>query len=89
MAEQEAELDEVGSQVSSILGFKRSKYFRKYELYDHFQESRKISPQLYRMLIVFSFGLFLIFILCILSLSNSSSDIQRFLVEIDLISLKS
>ncbi|CAD8100097.1 unnamed protein product [Paramecium sonneborni] len=82
-------VDDIGSQVSSIAGLKKSKYSKKYDLIEKLINSTKFSKKFKIMLVfvIIMFILFLIFSGVMLYYSND--DLNRFLEELDLIQIKS
>ncbi|CAD8177675.1 unnamed protein product [Paramecium octaurelia] len=82
-------IDDIGSQVSSIAGLKKSKYSKKYDLIEKLINSTKFSKN-FKIMFVFltiMFSLFLVYSGIMLYYSND--DLVRFLEELDLIQIKS
>ncbi|CAD8178672.1 unnamed protein product [Paramecium pentaurelia] len=82
-------IDDIGSQVSSIAGLKKSKYSKKYDLIEKLINSTKFSKK-FKIMLVFQtlmFSLFLVYSGVMLYYSND--DLNRFLEELDLIQIKS
>ncbi|CAD8094952.1 unnamed protein product [Paramecium sonneborni] len=83
------QIDDVGSQVSSVAAFKKSKYSKKYDLIQKLITSEKFSKHYYlaRTFLTVMFLLFVVF--SIVQIIFSSEDLNRFLQELDMVQIKS
>ncbi|CAD8172596.1 unnamed protein product [Paramecium pentaurelia] len=82
-------IDDIGSQVSSIAGFKKSKYSKKYDLIEKLINSTKFSKKFKAMLVFLTIMLSLFLVYSGIMLYYSNDDLNRFLEELDLIQIKS
>ncbi|CAD8177637.1 unnamed protein product [Paramecium octaurelia] len=83
------QIDDIGSQVSSVAAFKKSKYSKKYDLIQKLVTSEKFSMNYYlaRIFLTTLFVLFIVF--SIVQMIFSSDDLNRFLQELDMVQIKS
>ncbi|CAD8178702.1 unnamed protein product [Paramecium pentaurelia] len=83
------QVDDMGSQVSSVAAFKKSKYSKKYDLIQKLITSEKFSRYYYlaRTFLIVLFLLFIVF--SIVQIIFSSDDLNRFLQELDMVQIKS
>ncbi|CAK78495.1 unnamed protein product (macronuclear) [Paramecium tetraurelia] len=83
------QIDDIGSQVSSVAAFKKSKYSKKYDLIQKLITSEKFSKNYFlaRTFLTVLFALFTVF--SIVQIIFSSDDLNRFLQELDMVQIKS
>ncbi|CAD8072198.1 unnamed protein product [Paramecium sonneborni] len=79
------QLDDAASQVSSLIGLKKSLFYKKYELLNRLMESdfRPNSYKYCNILLILSQILVMIF--CIIVLLNLNQDFNRFIQEVDML----
>ncbi|KAM3145699.1 hypothetical protein pb186bvf_002245 [Paramecium bursaria] len=87
--DQNNEQNEINSQISSVAGFKRSKYYKLYDLFNRLTTGKKKQNHFQITLLLYLIILVLCLAYCVIILNNSITDLNRFVNEIDMLSIKS
>ncbi|CAK64039.1 unnamed protein product (macronuclear) [Paramecium tetraurelia] len=79
------QMDDAASQVSSLIGLKKSLFYKKYELINRLMESN-LRPSSYRYCNLLLFlSQIIVIIFCLIILTNLNDDFNRFIQEVDML----
>ncbi|CAD8095367.1 unnamed protein product [Paramecium sonneborni] len=85
---QQAFQDDRSSQISSLQGARRSKFFKKYEIFTKIKESSSLSKNHKLFLIMFFFCIVIQFIIQIIQLIEINRNLKGLASDIDLLQIK-